>query len=330
MLRAWVEAVAGTVVNSSMRLTHGMAITFQLQMDEGVETEGSTPDAHRKELKYFAHVTDGEDHAAVRAAAKTDLPSTYFNLVRQSVTVPRRITFDTIFEVIVEYKHPGNIIPRPMESGDVRTSVRSEGGASVNVQFSHKAVRLVPNGVDPLKLDELHKRVIGLQDDGSVAGVEIEANAIMLTVEAVKPGTLVSPSYLLSAAASKGKVNLFPYKGFPTGSLRLMAFDASQRLNPDPGDGTIVPDWNLNFAFHFSPPVSGKIPMYEPPADEQSDGVWSEVPFYKEGHHYLDIYKENLSVERQDGKDDYAFPVALWATIHQIYEYEDFETLLSI
>ena len=48
-----------------------MAITFELQFNEGAETEGGTPDTFSKELRYFAYVTEQESHAEVRAAART-------------------------------------------------------------------------------------------------------------------------------------------------------------------------------------------------------------------------------------------------------------------
>lgn len=307
-----------------------MAITFQLQMDEGGETEGATPDTYRKELKYFAHVTEQESHAQVRAAAKEQLPVTYFNLIRTSITVPRRITFDTIFEVVVEFKHPGNAgTARPLNTGDVRVSIRSEGGPSQNLKFSFDAIRLTP-GQDPLKVEDQMARAIGLQEDGSVSGVDVEANAIMVIVETLKSGNLVTPRYLLDAAGAKGKVNGFPYKGFPRGSLRLVNFDANEQVNPDPSNRTA--DWALNFAFHFEAPVRGKIPMYVPAANANQQGTFTQVPFQKEGHWYLDVFKSEVGVPFQGAGIDseYGFPVTLWATLHQIYEYEDFETMLGI
>lgn len=297
-----------------------MAITFQLQMDEGPETETGETSGHRKELRYYAHVTEKEGHAEVREAAKDQLPISYYNLVRTSITIPRRITFDTIFEVVIEYKHPGEAgTPKPRDAGDTRVSIRSEGGGAYQLLYSLDAIEVSPSGALALSND-LAKRAINVGKDGQAQGVQVEGNNIIIVVETIKDGSLVSNQYLLNAASAKGKVNAFPYKGFPRGSLRLINFDAQQQANPG---GDYVPNWAMNFAFHFEPPYRGKAPMW----DSNQDSFVS-VPYQREGHWLEDFYK----IERPEGQQGAKFlvPAAIKLTLHQIYEYEDFETLLGI
>lgn len=297
-----------------------MAIEFVLQMDEGPETETGDTSGHRKELRYFAHVTEKEDHAAVRAAAKENLPVNYFDLVRTSITIPRRITFDTIFEVVVEYKHPGEAgIPKPRNAGDTRVSIRSEGGAAYQLLYSLDAILVTPKKAQSVSND-LSKRAINVGKDGQAQGIQVESNSIVIVVETIKDGGLVNERFLLNAASAKGKVNAFPYKGFPRGSLRLINFDAQQQANPG---GDYVPNWAMNFAFHFEPPHRGKAPMWD--SDEEQ---FVQVPYQREGH-WLEDYTK---IERPSGAEGQRFlvPAAIQLTLHQIFEYEDFETLLGI
>ena len=296
-----------------------MAISFELQMDEGPETEAGEVSGHSKELRYFAHVTNKERHADVREAAKAELPINYFNLIRTSVTIPRRVTFDTIFEVILEFKHPGDVQPKPRNAGDTRVSIRSEGGSQFQMLFSLNAIEVSPNSVVSLS-DDLAKRGISVGKDGQARGVQVESNSIVIVVETIKSGALVNERFLLNAASAKGKVNGFPYKGFPRGSLRLINFDAQQQANP--GGGT-VPDWSMNFAFHFEPSVRGKAPMWD--TDQEK---FVDVPYNREGHWFEDYYR----IEKPEGAVGKKFlvPAATKLTLHQIFEYEDFETLLGI
>lgn len=295
-------------------------------MDEGGEVEAGQNSGHRKELRYFAHVTEGEGHAEVRAAAKDELPVTYFNLVRTQISVPRRVTFDTVFEVIIEYKHPSQSKWKPTDAGDTRVSIRSDSGASVNMKFSRNAVRLTPENKDPIQLPAAYHRVIGLQADGSVQGVDVDGNAIVVIVDSIIDGSIVNQKYLLDAASAKGKVNSFPYKGFPRGTLRMIQFDAQQQQQVESGD--YVPDWQVQFAFHFEPNIRSTLPMASLSDDPDTPPSFVDVPYYKEGHHYLDLFQQGVKIESAD--IEYAYPVTLWATIHEIYEYVDFTSVLRV
>lgn len=299
-----------------------MAIEFHLQMDEGPETESGDVGGHSKQLRYFAHVSEKETYAEVRDAAKDQTPRTYFNLVRTQITVPRRITFDTIFEVIVDYKHPGEAgTPSPQNAGDTRVSVRSEGGGQFQMLFSLDGIRVSPSGASSLS-EELGLRAINVDKSGNPQGTPVEGNAIMIIVETLKEGASVTNDFILRAASAKGKVNAFPYKGFPRGSLRLVNFDAQQQANPG---GDYVPSWAMNFAFHFEPPYQGKAPMWD-----YSKKEIVLVPYQREGHWLEDYTKIDRPFDDSTAGVKFVTPVATHLTLHQVHEYEDFETLLGI
>lgn len=315
-----------------------MTISFYLQQDEGGETEGLTPDTYEKTLRYFAHVTDNETYDQVRVAALNELPTRYFNLIRTSVSVPRRITFDTIYEVVLEFRHPGGggYFATPITIDDTKVTFRSSGDKTDIMKFSYEAFMLHPGNEKPVLLDAVQERAINLEagDTGEtvIKGVDIDLTSITMVVETVKPGSVVTPRYLINCALARGKVNAFPYKGFPRGSLRLVSFEAAEQTNPGTSTSTPVdepPNWNLSFVFDFKPPVSGKMPM------DDLQGNAEFVPYKFEGHWYFDArtVKKPALINVQKNVDDQLkvnIPVMKYGMVHRIYEYEDFELLLQI
>lgn len=296
-------------------------ITFQLQMQEGAETEGGTPDTYRKELRYFAYVDGPEkkSHADIRAAAKEQLPKTYFNLIRTQISVPRRIDFDSIFEVLVEYKHPtGTSRPRPMEAGEVRISVRSEGGSQERLNVSYDAIRVTP-GNDPVQLERFAERFIG--QGTKEPGFVTQTNNVVVVVELIKPGTLVTQSYLVRCSEAVGKVNGFQYAGYPRGSLRLLNFEASQQLKIA---DDITPNYTMNFSFHYQRPFSGKIPLYD-----LGTKKFVETPITAEGHWFIDLTPTKIQQPAAGGGNT-IIDAYTSCTLHQVYQYEDFATLFGI
>lgn len=313
-----------------------MAIRFELQMDEGGESEGLTPDTYDKELRYWAWADNGESHAQVRQAAKSELPTRYFNLIRSTVSVPRRVDFDKVFEVVLEFRHPGGggVPNAPVAVDDVRVSLRSGGGTTVKQYFSLEAQQFIPGGDDakPVNLTDANKRVIGAKGS-TVTGVDVDATSIELVVETVKSGTVVTDAYLVRCALARGRVNGFPYKGFPKGTLRLTSYDAVEQT--DPGTSTATPadappDWSITFVFDVKPNSRGKLVM------KDLDGEEHTVPYQKEGHWLLDphIGFEWVDLPSATNPGDvpqsYQAPVMRWATMHRLFEYEDFESILRL
>ena len=298
-----------------------MAIAFHLQMDEGPISIGSESKDYSQELRYFAHVDDGESKADVIAAAKTQTPSVANGLVRSRISVPRRITFDTIFECIVEYVHPEqNSRMPPTQVDEFRLTVRSDYASSQRMQFSLEAKRYGPTGQD--SLNQVHERAIGVSENGSIEGAYVSVSSASVVVETVKSGRFISSRYLLNCALAQGKVNGFPYKGFPKGTMMLTSFDATEQTQAgETVSAGYVPNWNLTFSFSFTPNSISTVQLATGPV---------RVPV--EGHQLLDIFKVDKDIEFQVGGRavNYPWPEAQWATVHRVREYEDFETLLGI
>lgn len=320
-----------------------MAVTFELQMDEGPETEGVSLNSHEKTLRYYAYVDNGEGHAEVRAAAKQQLPTRYANLIRHSITVLRRITFDTVFELQVEFRHPGGSGFRsvPVNVDDVKVTIESVGSqVPEKMTFSKEAVLISPREDEPpVALTEASKRVIGFNaETGKFEGISYEGTSLIMHVETIKSGNVVTPRYLLNAAMARGKVNAFPYKGFPRGTLRLIRFSAAEQQDPGTSDATpggSPPDWNLSFTFEIKPNWSGRVLMKDPSPPEGSDGI-GEVPIRKEGHWHLEYIwtkgeRVTYSVKAPDGEDiHFDYPAVSHAILHRVFDYEDFQLLLQI
>lgn len=296
-------------------------------MDEGPYSIGAESKDYSRELRYYAHVDDGENQADVAAAALTQTPGAVHGLIRNRVSVPRRITFDTIFEVIVEYIHPEKKKDqKPTTVDEVKVSVRSSYGSTMDMDFSLEAKRFYP-GEKALKLSEVHERAIGVTEDGFITGTPVSVSGVDVVVETIKAGSVVSARYLLNCALSQNKVNKFPYKGFPKGTLRLTNFDAIEQGSPgDEVQAGYTPNWNLTFAFLFMPNQTATVLM----KDDEGSEKKVRVPY--KGHEILDIFKVNKEVSFEvNGKEaSYSWPEAKWATVHRVYEYEDFETLLGI
>tara|TARA_R110002049_G_scaffold47902_4_gene138537 strand:+ start:13970 stop:14905 length:936 start_codon:yes stop_codon:yes gene_type:complete len=311
-----------------------MAITFEEQWDEGGEVEGLSPDTYEKTLRYYAHCTDNETYSDVRTAAKAELPTKYFNLVRTSVAVPRRVTFDTVFEVILDFRHPG--VPgwaAPSFVDDIKLTISSSGESGQTMKFSKEAQQVFPGSTAPVDLDEDHKRAIKVDKHGEVEGWPVDSTSMIVEVETIKSGDVVTPRYLIDCAKSRGKVNEYTYRGFPRGSLRLISFSAVEQVNPGTSTATDevdAPSWTLKFAFDFRPEETGKIKM------KPYEGASVEVDYRREGHWLLDVFsspsKAEVNLPPGSGSTaiHYHYPVIRHALIHRLYDYEDFETLLQI
>ena len=304
-----------------------MAIEFHLQMDEGPYSIGAESRDYSRELRYYAHVDDGEDQSDVAEAALSGTPGIIDGLIRKRVSVPRRITFDTIFEVIVEYGHPERKRDqRPLAVDEVKVSVRSSYGSTMQMDFSLEAQRFQA-GEKAVKLEGVHERAIGVDEDGYIQGVPVSVGGADVVVETIKPASRVTARYLLNCALSTNKVNRFPYKGFPKGTLRLTGFDSTEQGSPgDRVQADYVPDFNLTFSFSFQPNQIANVLMKDDAGEEKN----VRIPY--KGHELLDIFKVNKEIELEvNGKQlSYSWPEAKWATVHRIFEYEDFETLLGI
>lgn len=299
-----------------------MAIEFHLQMDEGPISIGSESKDYSQELRYFAHVDDGESKADVIAAAKTMTPAVTNGLVRSRISVPRRITFDTIYECVVEYVHPEqNSRMPPTQVDEFRLTVRSDYSNSQRMDFSLEARRYGAGGSQD-QLSAVHERAIGVSQDGMIEGAYVSSSSASIVVETVKSGRVISSRYLLNCALAQGRVNGFPYKGFPKGTMMLTGFDANEQTQAgETVSAGYVPNWNLTFSFSFIPNSIATVAL-------PSGTI--RVPV--EGHQLLDIFKVDKSIPFQvDGREaKYTWPEARWATVHRVREYEDFETLLGI
>ncbi len=299
-----------------------MAIEFHLQMDEGPLSIGAESQDYAQELRYFAHVSEKESKNDVINAAKEETPSSLNGLVRTRISVPRRITFDTVFECIVEYVHPSqNSNSAPTQVGEFRMTVRSDYSSSQRMDFSLEARRYTA-GQDPVQLTSVQNRAIGVQPNGTIEGAHVSTASAAVIVETVKAGTQVSTRYLLNCALAQGRVNGFPYKGFPKGTMMLTNFDASEQAQP----GETVPsgyvaNWNLTFSFSFIPNSIANIAL---------ENGRVRVPV--EGHQLLDVFKTDaiMPMQVQGQEVEFPWPIAQWATVHRVREYEDFETLLGI
>lgn len=299
-----------------------MAIEFHLQMDEGPISIGAESKDYSQELRYFAHVDAGESKADVIVAAKTETPSVTNGLVRSRISVPRRITFDTIYECVVEYVHPEqNSRMPPTQVDEFRLTVRSDYSNSQRMDFSLEARRYGAGGSQD-QLSAVHERAIGVSQDGAIEGAYVSSSSASIVVETVKSGRVISSRYLLNCALAQGRVNGFPYKGFPKGTMMLTGFDANEQTQAgETVPAGYVPNWNLTFSFSFIPNSISTVAL-------PSGTI--RVPV--EGHQLLDIFKVDKSIAFQvDGREaKYTWPEARWATVHRVREYEDFETLLGI
>lgn len=234
------------------------------------------------------------DGATARALALGYSATLHLSLFRTDVEL-RKITPDT-YHVDVRYGTPDKKEP---SAGEFAWTFDTTGETKHVTQGIGNATSYVPGGKTAVN----HKRAIGVQDDGSVAGVDVPDRAFKWQEKHQLLLASYGWAYSQYLGANTGKINSGTFRGFGAGTVR---FDGAQG-----GQSSRDPDLlELTYNFVYSP-------------DESSLAVGDITVTSKPGWHYLWVRYQ--SEEDADAKKTTELPSQV-DVVPVLYSF-DFATL---
>lgn len=249
-------------------------------------------------LKWY--VFNAADRVSARAALIAEIPQIEDGLLLNSVSAgsltPECWEFSTV------YGFEGT----PTE-GEVRLTLEGEEGRETIT----KSRREVASGAVTGRTAPPSNRVIGVQSDGTVRGVEIPISKGLLRAEVYRQADLYTAAYARQLLDLENTVNANDWHSFPAGSLRFRKpfYEKNQKLAQD---GTAMQRLILEFEYEKN---ATNIPLGD-----------MTVPS-KKGHHFLD-YRSEKSVATVGGKKIIVNRIVYW-WIHEVYEEADYATLFG-
>ncbi|MHC4715345.1 MAG: hypothetical protein ACYS5V_00080 [Planctomycetota bacterium] len=201
------------------------------------QLEGSVTKDGRITLHFLILGTDND--ATAETALLDEIDATYRGLVRGQPNL-KHIGYEA-WHATVEYIDPDSPDAEdPPETGESEYHFEI-GGETVHITQSISNIsRTKAGGGDA----DDHKGAIGVQDDLTLAGVDIFAPTYHFSETHYLALATVSAAYKATLAGLAYRVNNDTFKGFAAGEVLFMGASGSQRGSDD---------WQINFSFAARP-----------------------------------------------------------------------------
>jgi hypothetical protein len=260
---------------------------------------GEFGDYNYSEILYIAHDTDGTaDINAIANAALAVAPTEDDNGLPRSSVAPTEVNLGGgWWDVTVRYRR--GTTGDALQPGDTSFSF-DIGTATQHITQAKANVSRAP--ITPFTIIDF-KGAIGVGQDGSVAGCDIDITLYEWEEEHVFEDSQITPGFKTTLKTLCRQVNNAAFRGYNAGEVRLRKVRGAKR-----SDGK----WSLTFGFSQLDNATAIV-------------VGDILPFNKKGWEYLWIYYVEKTVTAGSAK--WLAPVPQQANVEQVYDVGDYSQL---